>query len=87
MSWFRSVREKSLTRSFNVLGTGLLVFGAEELGTVAAEPGAELGELLLEARDRLLVHVGLCDDLGHVDCREEGELVMNWERVEAKVGK
>ena len=56
------------TRRLDVLGTRLLVLGAEELCAVAAEPRAELGEFLLEAGDRLLVHVGLRDDFGHVDC-------------------
>jgi hypothetical protein len=61
------VRCTGSARSLDVFSAGLLVLGAEEFGTVAAEPGAELGELLLKASDRLLVHVGLSDDLGHVN--------------------
>lgn len=63
------VTEHLLARRFDVLDTRLLVFGAEELGTVAAEPGAELGELFFETCDGLLIHVGLSNDLGHVDCQ------------------
>jgi hypothetical protein len=54
--------------SFDVLSTRLLVLGAKEVGTAATQPGAELGELFLEAGGRLAIHVGLSDDLGHVDC-------------------
>ena len=57
-----------LACALNIFSRRLFVLGTEELGAVAAEPGAELGQLFFEAGDRLLVHVGLGDDLRHVDC-------------------
>ena len=52
---------------FHILSSRLLVLGAEESSAVPAQPGAELAELGLQARDGFGVHVGLRDHLGKVD--------------------
>lgn len=48
----------------DVFRTGVLVLANEVLLGVLAQPVAELGDLFTEAADRLLVHVGLADELG-----------------------
>lgn len=51
----------------DVIGSWLLVFGAEETAAVACKPGAELADLLAESIHRLIVHVGLSNELREVD--------------------
>jgi hypothetical protein len=57
-----------LPRTFDVLRRRLLVLGAEEAAGMARKPRAEPADLLAQPVDRLDVHVGLSDHLGHVDC-------------------
>lgn len=51
----------------DILLAGSLVLADKVRGRVAAKPRRELGQLLAEAVDRLLVHVGLRNELGHSD--------------------
>lgn len=47
-----------------VLGTRGLILVQEVVSGIAREPLRELGKLLSEAVDRLLVHVGLSNEFG-----------------------
>ena len=51
----------------HILLAGCLVLANEILGRVTAEPVGELDELLAEAVDGLLVHVGLGDEFWEGD--------------------
>lgn len=51
-----------------VLGIGDLVLGEEVLLRVLGQPVGDLGHLLAEAVDRLLVHVGLSNEFCEGDC-------------------
>ena len=51
----------------DVLSAGLFVLGTKVLGAIAGQPGGELAQLGLEARNGFSVHVGLSDHLGKID--------------------
>jgi hypothetical protein len=53
---------------FNILLTGDLIFLDEIFLSISAKPIGELGELLAKAINRLIVHVGLSDQLRQGDC-------------------
>lgn len=59
-----------LAGMLNVLCTRLLVLSAEVFRAIPCEPRAELADLFFEAGDGLSVHVGLGDELRHVDCKD-----------------
>lgn len=62
----------------NVVLAGCLVLADKVLGIVLGEPVGKLGDLLAEAVDGLLVHVGLCDELREAHWTVFGE--RGWEK-------
>lgn len=55
----------------DVCCTSGLVLAGKEAGRVLAQPLGQLGQFLAQPVDRLLIHVGLRDKFGHVDCERE----------------
>ena len=58
---------RSVLSFLNVLGVWSLVLRNEVVVDVAGQPDGELGHLLAQAVDRLLVHVCLSDELRQRD--------------------
>jgi hypothetical protein len=56
-----------LSSILDVITVWLLVLGAKEAAAVACKPGAELADLFAESIHRLVVHVGLSNELWQVD--------------------
>jgi hypothetical protein len=57
-----------LSSILDVITVWLLILGAEEAAAVACKPGAELADFFAESVHRLVVHVGLSNELWQVDC-------------------